>query len=285
MKKRLDSGKTFITIIVLNLAELAIIAAILLYPGSSGGGIDLISSPGMILLLFAIVVIMVLNSLAALKNRTGMLQAGKQFQLVQDTLSKLEEFNRTLRAQRHDFMNHLQVVYSLIEMDEYKDSKDYIEKIYNDIQKVSRVMKTSNPAVNALLQAKINACEKKGIKVELIVTTQLKDFKLPAWEFCRVLGNILDNSIYALEEKGTEMSLRIEMYEDLKYFYFRVNDNGTPIPSGLLDKIFEPGFTTKGNKGEGMGLAISREIMDQYGGSLEVSAAGDSTVFEGRIPK
>ena len=182
-------------------------------------------------------------------------------------------------------MNHLQVVYSLIEMDEHKEAGEYIEKVYSDILKVSRVMKTSNAAVNALVQAKVLTCEKHGIAVELNVMTQLKDLKIPTWEFCRVMGNLLDNAIYSLQEKNYNKILKIDLYEDLKFFFFKVADNGEPIPTQLFDKIFEPGFTTKGDKGEGMGLAISRDIIESYGGSLCVSSNDEATVFEGRIPR
>ena len=283
MIKRLEPGKTIITIIILNLSQIALIAAVLFYLVEMGGGLALLSNPWIIILLFVLLAAIVINSMAAFRNRASLLRTGYQFQLLQDTLSKLESLNSTLRAQRHDFMNHLQVVYSLIEMDEHKTAAEYIEKVYNDIQKVSRVMKTSNAAINALLQAKLMTCEKHGIAVELDVTTQLKDMKIPTWEFCRVLGNLLDNAIYALQDKNQNKLLRIDLHEDLKYYYFKVTDNGEPIPAHLFDKIFEPGFTTKGDKGEGMGLAISRDILENYGGSISVSSDSDMTAFEGRI--
>ncbi|HYH02791.1 MAG TPA: Spo0B domain-containing protein, partial [Bacillota bacterium] len=89
-----------------------------------------------------------------------------------------EKLNHTLRAQRHDFLNHLQVVYSLIEMDEYLEAKEYINHTYQDIQKVGGILKTKIPAVNALLQAKIFAAEQRNIQVELTVTSQLEDLPL-----------------------------------------------------------------------------------------------------------
>lgn len=285
MKKMIDPGKTIITIIVLNLSQIALIAAVLLYLVDMGGGPGLLANPWLLALLFIILAAIVINSLTAFRNRASLLRTGYQFKLLQDTLSKLEILNTTLRGQRHDFMNHLQVVYSLIEMDEFKSASEYIEKVYGDIQKVSRVMKTSNAAVNALLQAKLLSCEKNGIAVELNVTTQLKDLKIPSWELCRVLGNLLDNAIYALKGKSDDKDLKIELYEDLKFFYFKVTNNGTPVEPQLFDKIFEPGFTTKGDKGEGMGLAISREIMADYGGSISVSSDAFSTSFSGEIPR
>lgn len=285
MKKMPDQGKTIITIIILNLFEMALITCALLFLDSAYGGLGLLSNPWVIVLLLAILTAVILDILFAVKNRANLLRTGYQFQLLQDSLARLESLNHSLRAQRHDFMNHLQVVYSLVEMDEFNSAAEYIEKVYNDIQRVSRVLKTSNPAVNALLQAKLINCEKAGISVELNVTTQLKDLKIPSWEFCRVIGNLLDNAIYALEEKKHDMLLKLELSEDLKSYFFKVTDNASPIPAGLLEKIFEPGFTTKGDRGEGMGLAIAREIMKNYGGRLQVSSDPESTVFEAWVPR
>jgi Signal transduction histidine kinase regulating citrate/malate metabolism len=285
LKKKLNPGKTVITIFALYLLEIALTATILLLFGINDGRLSLITTPWFVLLFIVILTSVIINSVLALGNRTSILRKGHQLQFLQDTLSKLENLNTTLRAQRHDFMNQLQVVYSLIEMDEYKEAREYIEKVYNDIQKVSKVMKTANPAINALLQAKLINCDKKGISVDLIVTTQLKDLKIPSWEFCRVLGNLLDNAIYSLEQKGSDMLLKIELYEDLKAYYLRVTDNGTSIPVNLRVKIFEPGFTTKGKMGEGMGLAISRDIMEQYAGSIDIGNDPEITIFEVRCPK
>jgi len=287
VKKKISlyQGKTVLMIILLNLSQVALIAAVLFYLVDMEGDLSLVSNPWIITLLFIILAAIIINSLAAFRNRSSLLRTVYQFQLLQDTLSKLESLNTTLRAQRHDFMNQLQVVHSLIEMDEYKAAAEYIEKVYIDIQKVSRVMKTSNAAVNALIQAKLLTCEKYGIVAELDVTTQLKDLKIPSWEFCRVLGNLLDNAIYALQERNNDRLLKIELHEDLKYYYFKIGDNGAPIPAHLYEKVFEPGFTTKGDKGEGMGLAISRKIIEEHGGTISISSNAEMTVLEGCVPR
>lgn len=285
MKKRFDPGKTTLLIILINLAQVALIAAVLLYLVDMGVGADLLSDPWMILLISVITAALIINGMTAFRNRTGFIRSGHEFRLLEDTLARLEKLNAELRAQRHDFMNHLQVVYSLIEMDEYKAAGEYIEKVYGDIQRVSRIMKTSVAAVNALLQAKLMACEKQGISMELDVRTQLKDLKIPSWEFCRVLGNLIDNAIYAVLESGDEKYIKVELSEDLENYHFKVSNRGAPIPDELIGRIFEAGFTTKGDKGEGMGLAISREIMERYGGSVGLSKEGGLTVFEGSVPR
>ena len=57
----------------------------------------------------------------------------------------------------------------------------------------------------------------------------------------------------------------------------KVIDNGPGIPDDLMDKIFVPFFTTK-ESGSGIGLSVSRQIMQMHGGSLKIiSAEGKST--------
>lgn len=284
MNKKMDPGTTIIMIIIINLTQIAMIAAVLLYLVDNGDP-GLLRNPWIIVLLTVTLAAVIINSLAAFKNRSSLLRSVYQFQLLEDTLARLEKLNNSLRAQRHDFMNHLQVVHSLIEMDEYKSASEYIEKVYTDIQKVSRVMKTSNAAVNALLQAKLLTCEKHGIAVELNVTTQLKDLKIESWEFCRILGNLIDNAVFALSDKQGDKNIRIELSEDLRNHCFKVVDNGTAIPPQHLAKIFDPGFTTKGNNGEGMGLAICKEILENCGGTISVASDDKNTVFSGCLPR
>ena len=191
--------------------------------------------------------------------------------------------NNTLRSQRHDFLNHLQVVYSLMEMDEYSEASNYIEKVYEDIKKVNRVLKTSNVAINALLQAKQLDCEERGIAVGLKISTALDKLIVPSWEMCRILGNLIDNAMDATEENLSKL-IQIEILEELKSYKFIVKNNGFMIHKDIVDKIFQPGFTTKGEKGQGMGLAICKGIIDRYGGKIELESNQTYTVFEITIP-
>ena len=57
----------------------------------------------------------------------------------------------------------------------------------------------------------------------------------------------------------------------LVYLQVRVSDTGAGIPRGVLDKLFDPFFSTK-PQGTGLGLAISQTIMHEHGGSIEVAS-------------
>ena len=143
MNRKFDLGKAVAMILLVNLTQIALIAAVLFFMMDAGEGLNLLQNPWVILLLCVILAAVVVNSLTAFRNRSGLVDADHQLQILKDTFSRLETMNNTLRAQRHDFMNHLQVIYSLIEMDEYKSAAEYIKKIRfaHDLKP-----KTFNPA-------------------------------------------------------------------------------------------------------------------------------------------
>ena len=214
------------------------------------------------------------------------LTARRNLSQVEDmeiTLQNMENLNNTLRAQRHDFLNHLQVVFSLMEMEEYKEAQDYIETVYGDIASLSRAMKTANPAVNALLQVKLAVCEKKGIPVEMEIQSAWRDMSIPGWEMCKVLSNLIDNAIDAMEGQQNPR-LRLYLGEDVRAFRFAVSNTGPMIPEEMQKNIFLPGITTKA-QGHGMGLFIVRQTLLERGGDITLQSTPEETLFAGWVPK
>lgn len=286
MKKKLDINKTIKTVIGLNVIQISTIGVVIFYNLFHKNAFSfeqkLYSGEFFI---YVIICIGIINSFFTIKDIRYLKANSDEYSTLKNTLEQLENLNKTLRGQRHDFMNHLQVVYSLMEMEDYPSAREYIEKVFKDIQKVNKVLKTSNPAVNALLQAKILYAERRGIKTEIKITSSLQNLKVPSWEFCRVLGNIIDNAIYALQEIEENRMIQIELFEDLKQYGFRIKNNGPAIPEELMEKIFQAGVTTKGEKGEGMGLAIVKDILQEYEGDIKVFKSNQLTVFQGWIPR
>lgn len=97
----------------------------------------------------------------------------------------------------------------------------------------------------------------------------------------RVFANIISNAIQAMNGRG-ELDIDTGIENDLALVSFR--DNGCGIPEENLEKIFEPLFTTK-PKGIGLGLAITKRLVEQNGGKIEVaSQAGQGTTFTIKLP-
>ena len=189
----------------------------------------------------------------------------------------VEKLNQDLRAQRHDFLNHIQVLYSLMELEEYEETRTYLNHLYGDIIKVGSRIKTESVSVNALLQAKSNEAEKKGIQFQILLKSQLSNIPLGEWELCRVIGNLIDNAFDALESSDkSKKTVTIQIYEAIKSIEIRIRNNGPFIPEHMTHKIFDAGVSTKGKKEErGMGLYIVKELLEDQGHKITLEQEGD----------
>ena len=100
----------------------------------------------------------------------------------------------------------------------------------------------------------------------------------------QVLINLLKNSIEAISQPGGQ--IRIKAYQDPhNHAVIQVIDNGEGIEAQALESIFIPSYTTK-EKGSGIGLSISRQIIQMHNGTLSVrSDPGMETVFEIVLPE
>ena len=202
---------------------------------------------------------------------------------LQTVNSQMDQLNREMRMQRHDFLGHIQVVYSLLQMEEHQEAIDYLEKVYSQLQTVSRVLRTKMTAFNALLQVKSAAAEKRGIQMEMDIRSTMEHLEIPAWELCCVIGNLLDNAMDA-SAFAAKPHIHLEVTETLRQVTLTVRNNGATIPAAIRDKLFEPGITTKGEN-HGMGLAIVRRTLEQYGGSISVDARVHDTAFTVVVPR
>jgi len=196
-----------------------------------------------------------------------------------DSYRNLEELNSTLRVQRHDYLNHLQVVYGMTELGEYDELKQYLEPVYKDMMKTGKALKTSKPALNALLKAKAGEAESESIDMYVEVKSDLRGLNVPDWELCKILANIIDNGITALKEIPKDRRLSLDITESREEYIFSVANNGPRIEKERQDDIFRQGVTTKKEKGHGMGLYIVSSTLKAYGGNIKVSSDENETVF------
>ncbi len=283
IKESFNIDKALVIIYFVNIVQIFIVFGLIGYSYIFKDESSIWINENLRKLLVILCIVIIINIYIALRDANALKSLSTEYSMQGEVLEQIKDLNNTLRAQRHDFLNHLQVVYSLIEMDEYTEASNYIEMVYGDIKKVNRVLKTSDAAINALLQAKELDCEDRGISVHMKISTRLDKLKVPSWEMCRVLGNLIDNAIDATEENNNRF-VEIEIFEESENYGFIVKNNGNMIFQDMKDKIFQPGFTTKGEKGQGMGLAISKEIVEKYGGSIDVDSNESITIFKVMIP-
>lgn len=279
-RKTLNIRKAARFAIVINILQivtmLAAIAYVLITNQSTGRAVELT-------ILTAGLLIVSWGAALDIREARSAERVAEQAGMLEDAYRQLEALNGTLRKQRHDFRNHLQVVYSLMEMEEYAEASQYIESVYRDIQKTGSSLRTAIPAVNALIAAKRADCEGRGIAFNPDVRAPWREMPVSGWELCRVLGNLIDNAADALS--GTERpAIDVLLDETREGFRFEVANNGPAIPPQHLEAIFNEGFTTKSD-GHGSGLSIVREILTAYGGTISVRSDERRTCFTGFVPR
>ena len=98
----------------------------------------------------------------------------------------------------------------------------------------------------------------------------------------QVFMNLTLNAIEAMKDSGGELTVKSQLQEG--QLQFSVSDTGPGLPAGSIDQIFSAFFTTK-PQGSGMGLAISRSIVESHGGRLWAAAnSGGGATFHFTLP-
>ena len=108
----------------------------------------------------------------------------------------------------------------------------------------------------------------------------------------RVILNLINNAFYAVDEKrkqnlnGYEPTVSVSTKKANSKVEISIKDNGNGIPQKVLDKIFQPFFTTKPTgQGTGLGLSLSYDIVKAHGGELKVETKeGEGSEFIIQLP-
>ena len=204
---------------------------------------------------------------------------------MEESLENLSELNHRLRQQRHEYLNEMQVVYGLLELGEAEEAYRFLKPVYQDIAKTGRSLKTSLPAVNALLQNKAGRAEEMGIQFYLEVSSSLSGIPVEAWSLCKGLGNLIDNAMTAVEPMEGEKTVHVILSENPKEYELCVWNNGPVIEEGLREKIFRNGYTSKKEEGHGFGLGIVSGIVKEAKGKILVDSVPGKTSFTVLLPR
>ncbi|WP_184310574.1 sensor histidine kinase [Anaerosolibacter carboniphilus] len=228
------------------------------------------------------ILIILLSILGIYMNRRifEVFKIEKEYEIQQINLKNIYALNNLQRSQRHDFLNHLHVIHHLAETEESKALKNYVERIYQEVYDANMKVNTGLLEVDALLQSKFSMAKIKGIAIEMINEANLKDIKIESWKLISILGNIIDNAIDACMEGDKEnRKIVVELKETKFKYLFYIKNTGAPILQENMEKIFLAGFTTKGEKGQGLGLSICKKYIEENDGKIEVNSNNNGTIF------
>lgn len=211
-----------------------------------------------------------------------------EWESQQKYLHDIDELLKNLRAQKHDFINHLNNINALLTVKDYGAARDYLQNIHAIIEMNNFVISTGDPMLNALLNVKAKTAENNSIKFVVTIDADLTDYNLKTFEISVALANIIDNAFEATNQLDEgDREVKIHIYSNGQWYIFDIENSGKTIPPHIINKVFEEGFTTKKheNGDHGFGLHISKTVIDYNKGKITVVSKNNITKFQIFIPK
>jgi signal transduction histidine kinase/CheY-like chemotaxis protein len=241
--------------------------------------------------------------LRQLRRERSRLQKTQEQLVHSDRLSAL---GQTVSGVAHELNNALSGVLGFGELAVKNNSDPQVDK---DLQRVVREARRCHSIVDNLLRfARKTKPERKVMEVNELVenvldlrATELRldnvevELDLAAnlprtlgvdHQIQQVLLNIINNAHQAMLEVRGARSLKVSTFAEEGKILIRVSDSGPGIAASIMEKVFEPFYTTKAaGEGTGLGLSLSQGLVKEHGGQIRVeSLVGKGTTFIVELP-
>lgn len=207
----------------------------------------------------------------------------EEIRLMNKTLTIL---NDKIRAFRHDFNNIIQALGGYIQAKDLDGLEKYYLELLKDCQEVNNLTglnpnAINNPAIYSLISSKYYLATEQGIEFNLDIFMDLNSIDMKIYEFCRILGILLDNAIQATQE-CEEKVITITIRKDTRCKrQLLIVENTYKDKDIDTEKIYEKGYSTKeGNTG--LGLWEVRQILTKNT-NLNLFTSKDETYFKQQL--
>ena len=191
----------------------------------------------------------------------------KQFEyqrsLVEQHYTEVENIYKKMRAWRHDYHNHMQVLSAYLESGRIAEARKFLDEINENLVTVDTVLKTGNTMVDAILNSKISLMYTKEIAVK--ATARVPEALAVAdVDLCIIMGNLLDNAMEACEKLPAEKRfVRIYIGVKNQHLYLSITNSAGAKKNSVGGRFLS-------SKGENHGFGLKRvdSLVEKYGGYL-----------------
>jgi two-component system, NtrC family, sensor kinase len=253
-----------------------------------------------------------LDARVAVLSNDELGQLGTAFNTMADKLVELQDdvrkkerhamFGRIAVGLVHDLSHPIQnmgnsckLILKMWDDEEYRESfrrtiereLAQIKRVLDDLRNVARPMPVErfpidvNKAVSDLVDSMITTAENAGLSIEKAFTAAPVFIEGDLFALNRICRNLITNAVQATPPRGR---ILIRTFNQNGQAVIEVADTGCGIPADRLETIFDDFVTTK-RRGLGLGLAISKKVVEQLGGTISVtSQVGVGSTFSVRFP-
>jgi PAS domain S-box-containing protein len=188
--------------------------------------------------------------------------------------------------------------------------KQYTRIIVHEIQRLEKILDrlidftkrqslrlqkiNPNDLIEYILGITETRISEKEIVLRVNLGSEIGEIPLDPGRFQQLVLNLLSNAIEASPVGGvieletgvsipSDKALKTGELQSVGFFEMKIRNNGQAIPSEALQKVFNPFFTTKA-QGTGLGLTVTKKIVEDHSGSISVKSDATGTVFTIWLP-
>ncbi|MEF2247576.1 MULTISPECIES: sensor histidine kinase [unclassified Paenibacillus] len=238
------------------------------------------------------VVIILLTALSFLIAIAAMRQIkqsqDKAVRVAQETY--VEEINGlflAIRAQRHDFLNHVQTIHSLASLSKHKELLAYTKELTDEIRVMNDIINIGNPAIAALIRSKISQAETYRIQFACTFNDlNMSEMGAKTLDVNRILGNLIDNAFdEVMKYEESERQVHLIYSQKAGHIDIEVGNICLDAEAVAASPLFKSGYSTKHDHHQGIGLSIVKGIVDRYRGEVNAAAAAENyLIFTVKLP-
>lgn len=200
------------------------------------------------------------------------------------------ELTEDIKSRQHDFKNHINTIYGIIQTSEEKELKNqlenYITTLNDSLKPSDEIITINNKLIAAIIYIKSNYAKSENINFHYEVDCDLKGIKLKDYEISEILNNLIDNSFSAvMDEEIGQRKVELKLSSDERCFYIYIENGGLKVKASQINKIFNKGFSTKNEKNHGYGLYNVSKIVKAYNGEIQANINGELVQMALYIPK
>lgn len=207
-----------------------------------------------------------------------------------NTLSEVKKYSDDLRAQTHEHSNKMHLISGMLQLGNYDQVMDLIDREMNHIQKNNRSIfnQIEDKNVQAILIGKMGRASEKKIDFTVDAGSYLSPLPphIEAAELITIIGNLVDNALEAVISVSHPLVIfsTIDIGKDI---IFEVSDNGSGMKEENQETIFQLGYSTKGERDtkRGYGLYNVKDAVNKLNGSIEIDTSHQGTTITVYIPK
>ena len=224
-----------------------------------------------------VVILLVVGSFLALQ-RWYQREVAKEVGVTEDVYQgEIKTLITSVSSLRHDFTNHIQVLYGLLQLGEFERAQKYIASLSKEVRAIESLkLDIDHPGLSILLQTKKLAAQNYNIDMGFTISHDSFD-KIKTTDLIKIISNLVDNAIDAtIELPENKRKVTIGCAVEDNQYEFKVMNTGPTIVG--KDHIFKQGFSTKKaeqGKIRGQGLFIVKEIVRKYDGEISIDSTND----------